>query len=78
MIELNIDNHSERLPLAITRLSIHTLFLGHDWLKIHNPAIDWKKEMVQLTCAKDHIPNLLPIDDEEEYIGHEKEEEHLF
>ena len=59
MVELNIDDYSERLPLA---LSIHALFLGHDWLKIHNPAIDWKKGAIQLICAKNHISNLLPID----------------
>ncbi|KAI9571879.1 hypothetical protein HD554DRAFT_1996224, partial [Boletus coccyginus] len=35
MIELHIGDHSESLVLVITRLSMHTLFLGHDWLKIH-------------------------------------------
>ncbi|KAI9566663.1 hypothetical protein HD554DRAFT_1985174, partial [Boletus coccyginus] len=40
MVELHIDDHSESLPLAITHLSTHTLFLGHDWLKIHNPTIN--------------------------------------
>jgi len=78
MLELNIGDHSERLPLAITRLSTHALFLGHNWLKVHNPAINWKERMIQLTCAKDHIPDLIPIEDEEDYEGHEKEEERLF
>lgn len=78
MVELHIDDHSESLPLAITRLSMHTLFLGHDWLKIHNPAINWKDGSIKLTCADEHIPALLPIEDEEEYKGHEKEEERLF
>ena len=74
MVELNIGDHSERLPLAITRLSTHALFLGHDWLKIHNPAINWKKGMVQLTCTKDHLPDLIPIEDKEDHTGHKKEE----
>jgi len=78
MLELNIGNHSERLPLAITHLSMHALFLGHDWLKIHNPAINWKEGTIQLTCTKDHIPDLIPIEDEEDHTGHEKEEERLF
>jgi len=78
MLELNIGDHSERLPLTITHLSTHTIFLGHDWMKIHNPAINWKEGTVQLTCTKDHIPNLIPIEDEEKHEGHEKEEECLF
>jgi len=78
MLELSIGAHSERLPLAITRLSTHTIFLGHDWLKIHNPVINWKEGTIKLTCAEDHIPDLIPIEDEEEYKGHENEEERLF
>ena len=43
MVELVIDDHSERLPIIVTSLSTHAVFLGFDWLKIHNPEIDWKK-----------------------------------
>ena len=78
MLELSIGAHSERLPLAITRLSTHAIFLGHNWLKIHNPAINWKEGTIQLTCANDHLPDLIPIEDEEEHKGHKKEEERLF
>ena len=78
MLELNIGAHSERLPLTITRLSTHTIFLRHDWLKIHNPAINWKEGTIQLTCANNHIPDLIPIEDEEEHKAHENEEERLF
>jgi len=78
MLELSIGAHSERLPLAITHLSTHAIFLGYDWLKVHNPAINWKEGTIKLTCANDHLPNLIPIEDEEEHKGHEKEEERLF
>ena len=44
MVELIINNHSEWLPLAITSLSTHAVSLGFDWLKIHNPEIDWKNQ----------------------------------
>ena len=78
MLELSIGAHSERLALAITRLSTHTIFLGHDWLKVHNPAINWKEGTIELTCANDHLPDLIPIEDEEEHKGHKNEEERLF
>ena len=40
-LQLTIDDHSERIDLAVTDLGDTDLFLGHDWLKIHNPSIDW-------------------------------------
>ena len=39
-LQITIDNHSERIDLAVTDLGDTDLFLGHDWLKIHNPSID--------------------------------------
>jgi len=41
--------HSERMLLAISRLGKQNLILGYDWLKDHNPKIDWEKEEVKIT-----------------------------
>ena len=77
-IELVIGEHSERLALVVTKLSTHSIFLGFDWLKEHNPIINWKEQTIEFTCVDDHLPSLVPVEDEEEEIGHEKEEERLF
>ena len=77
-IELVIREHLERLTLAVTKLSTHSIFLGFDWLKEHNLIINWKEQKIEFTCVDDHLPSLIPVEDEEEDIGHEKEEERLF
>ena len=41
ILQLAINVHYEYINLAITKLGDMDLFLGHDWLKIHNPSIDW-------------------------------------
>ena len=78
MVELIIDDHSEQLPLTVTSLSTHAIFLGFDWLKTHNPEIDWKNQKLTLSCQEDHLPDLIPVEDEEEDVGYKKEEEQLF
>jgi len=35
--------------LAISRLGKQSLILGYDWLKDHNPKIDWEKGEVEMT-----------------------------
>jgi len=41
--------HSERILLAVSRLGKQSLILGYDWLKDHNPRIDWEKGEVEMT-----------------------------
>jgi len=35
--------------LAVSRLRKQSLILGYDWLKDHNPKIDWEKGEVEMT-----------------------------
>jgi len=35
--------------LAISRLGKQSLILGYNWLKDHNPKIDWEKRKVEMT-----------------------------
>jgi len=43
--------HSERMLLAVSGLGKQSLIIGYDWLKDHNPKIDWEKEEVEMTCC---------------------------
>jgi len=43
--------HSERMLLAVSGLGKQNLILGYDWLKDHNPKIDWEKREVEMTCC---------------------------
>jgi len=48
-IVLCYKTHSERMLLAVSRLGKQSLILGYDWLKDHNPRIDWEKGEVEMT-----------------------------
>jgi len=48
-VVLRYKTHSERMLLAISGLGKQSLILGYDWLKDHNPRIDWEKGEVEMT-----------------------------
>jgi len=50
-VVLRYKTHSERMLLAVSRLRKQNLILGYDWLKDHNPKIDWEKGEVEMTCC---------------------------
>jgi hypothetical protein len=52
-LELRIGSHWERIDFGVTNLGRGEIFLGHDWLKIHNPSIDWRQGIVTF----DHCPS---------------------
>jgi len=48
-ILLRYKTHSKRMLLAISGLGKQSLILGYNWLKDHNPKVDWEKEEVEMT-----------------------------
>ena len=50
-VVLRYKTHSERMLLAVSGLGKQSLILGYDWLKDHNPRIDWEKGEVEITCC---------------------------
>jgi len=48
-VVLRYKTHSERMLLAISGLRKQSLILGYNWLKDHNPKIDWEKGEVEMT-----------------------------
>ena len=67
IVEMRIGDHSEQIAMAMSNLSTHPIFLGYDWLRKHNPQIDWKAKTLQFACKNKHAPGLLDpeIDDKE-------------
>ncbi|SJL19064.1 uncharacterized protein ARMOST_22671 [Armillaria ostoyae] len=58
-VRLTIGNHEERIDLAVTDLGAKDLYLGHDWLKRHNPVINWETGTVifgRCSCVKNPFP----------------------
>jgi len=47
------NQHRETLEIAITNTGKHDILLGTDWLKAHNPSIDWKTSKIRLDRCLD-------------------------
>jgi len=48
-VVLCYKTYSKRMLLVISRLGKQSLILGYDWLKDHNPKINWEKGKVEMT-----------------------------
>jgi hypothetical protein len=46
---LRYENHSECTQLAVTRLGKQSLILGYNWLRNHNPEINWQTKDVKMS-----------------------------
>ncbi len=42
-LSMMIGEHRERIDLAVTNLGKKDIYLGHDWLKRHNPSVNWER-----------------------------------
>ena len=52
-LQLAINSHYKYIDLAITELRDTDLFLGYDWLKIHNLSIDWVNTILSFDCCSE-------------------------
>src|ERR1700720_2188698 len=53
-MKMVIQDHVEKIDFAITGLGSKVAFIGHDWLKRHNPTINWRKVVLLFDrCPKD-------------------------
>lgn len=52
-LRLTIGSHSELINFAISTLDKNNIFLGHDWLQLHNPEINWNQKNLTFT----HCPS---------------------
>ena len=59
IVKMRIRDHSEQIAMAMSNLSTHPIFLGYNWLRKHNPQINWKVKTLQFTYDNEHVPSLL-------------------
>jgi hypothetical protein len=48
-VVLRYENHSEHTQLAVTRLGKQSMILGYNWLRNHNPEINWQTKDVKMS-----------------------------
>ena len=65
LLTVGVGKHAEKLWCAVTCLGKVPLILGHDWLKKHNPDIDWTTSVSQSeVLGRFYNPNTTPKDKE--------------
>ena len=52
-MRMTILDHSERISLAVTKIGNPELFIGLDWLRNHNPSIDWTEAKISFDRCPD-------------------------
>ena len=48
-ITLCFRHHSKRAHLAVANLGQQMVIIGHSWLTLHNPEVDWVSQKVLMT-----------------------------
>ena len=52
-LDMDVENHSERIRLAEADIGSEDIILGLPWLKKHNPSINWENKTLKLNNCKD-------------------------
>ena len=68
-VRFSIRDHAEIMPLAVTDLGTTDVFIGYEWMKKHNPSVDWEKgtltlDRCPLSCG--YTPHHHRPDDDDE------------
>ena len=61
LLTVSVGKHTEKLWCAVTCLGKVPLILGHDWLKKHNPDIDWTTGDVKLSHCPPECKSLMDM-----------------
>src|SRR5260370_6762415 len=60
-VTLRFGHHSERAHLTVANLGQQTVIIGHSWLTLHNPEVDWVSQKVLMTrCPSSYNRRGLP------------------
>jgi len=52
---MSVDpNHWETVEVAITNIGQNEILLGTDWLRAHNPSIDWGAKTIKFDRCPPH------------------------
>jgi hypothetical protein len=53
-LQVEIDEHSEKLDFTVTQLNTTNVYLGLEWLKQHNPFVNWRTGHMRFNnCLKE-------------------------
>jgi hypothetical protein len=62
-IRMIIQDHVERIQFAVSNIGESDVFIGHEWLKKHNPEVDWRKSALFFTQCPDECGHITTLDE---------------
>src|SRR5260370_10834299 len=63
-ITLHFRHHSKRAHLAVANLGQQMVIIGHSWLTLHNPEVDWvSQKVLMMQCPPSCNGHVLPKSD---------------
>jgi len=74
---MTIQDHVEEINFAVSDIGNSDVYIGHDWLKHHNPTVNWTRSRILMnqcphTC---HFISNINIDEDEPTIDTTNDEE---
>jgi len=67
-----IQDHVERIQLAVANLGKMELFIGHEWLKKHNPSVGWKTSALTFDRCPEECNYITSLNELEEDHDHKE------
>lgn len=74
-LTITFEEHREKMTFCVVDLGKNQMILGHDWLKRHNPVIDWVKGKIEFKhcpapChqSRKKPPTIMEDDEPEEEV----------
>ena len=43
VLDMTVDNHQEKVVFVVTDIGDEDVIIGLDWLREHNPEVDWER-----------------------------------
>ena len=62
-VRMIIQDHVERIQFAVSNIGESDVFIGHEWLKKHNPKVDWRKSALFFTRCPDECSHITMLDE---------------
>ena len=62
-LHMILNDHVERIQFAVTDLGEQDVFIGYEWLKKHNPDVDWQKETLYFSRCLDDCRYITTLDE---------------
>jgi len=67
-LRMTVQDHVEEIEFAVSDIGSSDVYIGHDWLKQHNPSVDWNKSRILMDRCPHTCDFTSGMDEDEPHI----------